>query len=68
MLCYSFILVLDLYRRFETRWTIGIHDHDHDNNHYDDNDYHNKENITDQRYEVVEWYSISDFLSRPSYK
>ena len=68
MLCYSFILVLDLYRRFETRWTIGIHDHDHDNNHDDDNDYHNKENITDQRYEVVEWYSISDFLSRPSYK
>ena len=64
-------LSLDLYRRFETRWTIGIHDHDNDdNNHYDDNYHYNKENIADQRYEVVKWYSYSIvmyFLSRPSY-
>ena len=44
----NFILLLDLNRRFETRWTSGIHDHDNDHDY--DNYYHNTEDLADQRY------------------
>ena len=53
---YNFILLLDLNRGFETWRTNGnhYHHHDNDNNHYNGHDYHNEEDLADQRYKAAE--------------